>query len=63
MILRIVVFTQFQYLVGFLSEDKDIVIPHQFMDLHICTVIRSQRHCTIQHKLHVAGTGCFLARQ
>ena len=44
----------------FLSEDVDIVIANQLVNLDIRAILCSQRDGSIQHELHVAGSRCFL---
>ena len=46
-----------------LAEDIDVVIPHQFVDLHVGPIFRAKRHRPVQHELHVARSGCFLGGQ
>ena len=42
------------------AEDEGILFAHFFYDLHVGTVHGSQGQGTVQHELHVTGTGCFL---
>ena len=42
------------------TEDKGILFAHFFYDLHVGTVHGSQSQGTVQHELHVTGTGRFL---
>ena len=45
------------------AEHKNIVVSHQLVDLHICTVLGSQGDRTVEHELHIAGAAGFLRCQ
>ncbi len=45
------------------AKEKHIVVTHRVVNLHIGTVQRAQCYRTVNHKLHIAGTGSFCARK
>ena len=47
----------------YISENINVFIPHQLMDLHIRSVRRSQRNRAVCHELHVPRSGRLLGRQ
>ena len=47
-------------LIGALAKDVDVLLSDLLADLDIRTVHRTKGQRTVEHKLHVAGTRCFL---
>ena len=45
------------------TEDVDIIITHQFMDLDVGTILCTQSYRTVEHEFHVTGAAGFLGGQ
>ena len=48
-------------LVCFQTEEEHILVAHLLVDLDVCSVEGADRDGTVDHELHIAGAGGFLA--